>query len=816
MAAQLPERAPLPVPGGCLGSLPARLRQRYAEARQRFEAVDAVDGPQAGHFRFRQLSAILQLTPLILVAQLLYVVIVCTLFWGAAPRPLLMGWSVLMVSAGLGIGYYWQLVQLHGVRQISRRSLARTTRMAAFTGMLWACVPAVLFPDASRDAQLIVACVTAGMLCAGAFTLAPVAHAAISFVLVLTAGAFVALARDTGIVTMNLGTLLCVYSVVVIGTILANARVFLAGLRAAAQAERQSQTIGLLLHDFEQHASDWLWETDAAGRLSHVSARLADALGRPAFALRESTLLDLLADSLGAQTLEETDALAALRTHLAARAPFRGLAVPVQVGDERRWWSLTAKPLHDEQGRFSGWRGVGSDITQARRAHQEMTRLANFDALTGLANRHQFSAHLQRLQDAGQQAKRPCALIFLDLDNFKTINDSLGHHTGDRLLQIVARRLLTCVHGGDLLARIGGDEFAIISWEATRSEQVAALAQRLLDTFSSPCGVEEARILVSTSIGIAMAPQDGQDPHTLLKSADLALYAAKAAGRNTFRFFDRQMDERARERLTLQHDLRDAVQRREFALHFQPQIDLRSGQVTGFEALLRWRHPVRGLVSPAEFIPLAEETGLIVGIGEWVLAEACRQARAWDAQGAGPLRVAVNLSAVQFREAGIVEAVQRALQASGLAPHRLELEITESALIQDSSAVQSTLRALREHGVRVAVDDFGTGYSSLAYLRNFPLDKLKIDGMFVRTLEGDPESLAIVRAIVSLAQALRLETTAEGVETAGQLQAMRELGCTDVQGFLTARPMPAEQVQPYLAALQPHRQPAAAGAHAGA
>ncbi|MCH2241178.1 MAG: EAL domain-containing protein [Aquabacterium sp.] len=803
MAAQLPERAALSVGnGGLLGSLAQRLRQRYAAARQHWEAVEAVDGPQAGHFRFRQLSAILQLTPLILVAQFLYVIIVCTLFWDSVPRGPLMAWSVLMVGAGLGIGYYWQRVQSHTLRQVSRAQLARTTRVATLTAFLWACVPAVLFPNASRDAQLIVACVTAGMLCAGAFTLAPVAHAAISFVVVLTAGAFVALVRDNGIVTMNLGTLLLVYAVIVIGTIAANARVFLAGLRAAAQAERQSQTIGLLLHDFEQHASDWLWETDAAGRLSHVSTRLADALGRPAAALRQSALLDLLTASLGAQTLEETEALQTLRAHLAARMPFRAVAVPVQVGDERRWWSLTAKPLHDEQGGFSGWRGVGSDITQARRAHQEMARLANYDALTGLANRHQFSAHLQRLQDAGQQAKRPCALIFLDLDNFKTINDSLGHHKGDRLLQIVARRLLACVHGGDLLARIGGDEFAIISWEATRPEQVAALAQRLLDTFAAPCVVDEARIPVSTSIGIAMAPQDGQDPHTLLKSADLALYAAKAAGRSTFRFFDRQMDERARERLTLQHDLRDAVQRREFGLHFQPQIDLHSGAVTGFEALLRWRHPTRGLVSPAEFIPLAEETGLIVAIGEWVLTEACRQACTWP----GELRVAVNLSAVQFREAGIVEAVQRALQGSGLAPQRLELEITESALIQDSSAVQSTLRALREQGVRVAVDDFGTGYSSLAYLRHFPLDKLKIDGMFVRTLEGDPESLAIVRAIVHLAQALGLQTTAEGVETAGQLQAVRELGCTDVQGFLTARPMPTEQVAPYLQALQ---QPAA-------
>ena len=792
--------------GSCsLPAMAARLRQRYAAARQHWEADESLDGSQAGHFRFRQLRAILQLTPLILAAQFLYVVIVCTLFWDSAPRGWLMGWSVAMVGAGLGIAYYWQRTQSLTRTSVSRRSLMLASRVSGFTALLWACVPAVLFPEATRDAQLIVACVTAGFLCAGAFTLAPVAQAALSFVAVLTAGALVALARDSGTVTMNLGTLLVVYAVIVMGTIVANARVFLSGLRASAQAERQSQTIGLLLHDFEEHASDWLWETDATGRLRHVSARLAGALGRPLSALRDAPLLDLLGVSAGSLTLEESEALNTLRAHLAARTPFRAAAVPVQVGPERRWWSLTAKPLHDDRGRFSGWRGVGSDVTQARRAHQEMARLANYDALTGLANRHQFSTHLERLKDADQRAKRPCALIFLDLDNFKTINDSLGHHTGDRLLQTVAQRLLSCVQGGDLLARIGGDEFALISWEATRPEQAAALAQRLLDSFAPPCLVDQARIPVSTSIGIAMAPQDGHDPHALLKSADLALYAAKAAGRNTFRFFDRQMDERARERLTLQHDLREALGRRELRLHFQPQVDLADGRVTGFEALLRWQHPTRGLVSPAEFVPLAEETGLIVAIGEWVLAEACRQAQSWE----GDLRVAVNLSAVQFREPGIVQTVQRALADSGLTARRLELEITESALIQDSSAVQSTLRALRQQGVRVAVDDFGTGYSSLAYLRHFPLDKLKIDGMFVRTLEGDAESVAIVRAIVHLAQALGLETTAEGVETAAQLQAVRDLSCTDVQGFLTARPMPAEQVGDYLAAL------AALAGHAG-
>ncbi|MFT3855966.1 MAG: bifunctional diguanylate cyclase/phosphodiesterase [Aquabacterium sp.] len=370
----------------------------------------------------------------------------------------------------------------------------------------------------------------------------------------------------------------------------------------------------------------------------------------------------------------------------------------------------------------------------------------------------------------------------------------MGHAVGDQLLRRVAARLKTCVAEGDLLARLGGDEFALLSWRYATQAEASALAERLVMLMSEPCQLDDAMVEVRASVGVAMAPRDGADPQSLLQCADLALYAAKAAGRNTYRFFEHAMGESARARVRLQAELGQALQANQFTLHFQPQTRLDTGEVIGFEALVRWQHSERGLIGPGEFIPVAEETGQIVPLGNWVLREACRVAAKWPRH----LRVAVNLSAVQFRSSAVIDLVDEALAESGLAPERLELEITESALIEDHDGAQATLMALRSRGVRVALDDFGTGYSSLAYLKRFPMDKLKIDGMFVRSLDRDQDAQAVVTAIISLARALRLDTTAEGIETGEQLVMLKALGCDDVQGFLISRPMPAADISSYL------------------
>jgi diguanylate cyclase (GGDEF)-like protein len=535
-----------------------------------------------------------------------------------------------------------------------------------------------------------------------------------------------------------------------------------------------------------------LWEVDSQGHLRHVSTRLAASFACDPAALLKQPFVELIAASFGTLADEEHISIKKLRDCLNAHVPFRDIAVAINIDGDIRWWSLTAKPLLSANGDLQGWRGVGADITAAQIANQEMNRLANFDSLTGLANRHLFRTQLERITH--NESERGCTLFFLDLDNFKLVNDSLGHAVGDKLLVIVAQRLSSRIQQGDLLARIGGDEFALICWHLHHPEAVAKTAERLLDALREPCVVDGSIIQTGTSIGIALAPRDADTPEALLNSADMALYAAKSGGRNTYRFFDRDIDSRARRRSTIQLDLHQALERSEFLLHFQPQIDAQTRAVVGFEALLRWQHPSGHMIAPDDFIPIAEETGLIVPIGAWVLNVACSTAMQWPA----PLSVAVNLSAPQFAAAELVNVVRNALTHSGLPAHRLELEVTESLLIHDSSDALETLATLRKMGVRVALDDFGTGYSSLAYLRTFPLDKLKIDRSFVASLEGDIDAQAIVSAIIDLARALRLSTTAEGVETQAQLSILTALGCSDIQGYFFARPMAATQIENFL------------------
>ena len=445
--------------------------------------------------------------------------------------------------------------------------------------------------------------------------------------------------------------------------------------------------------------------------------------------------------------------------------------------------------LHSRPMREGGWVSTHEDITGRRRTEAAMAFMARHDALTELPNRTLFQ---ERLAEAIAMTRfgNDCALLCLDLDRFKVINDTLGHPVGDGFLRAVAGRLLGLVRQGDTVARLGGDEFAIIQVGVKSAEQAAHLAGRIIDALREPYDIEGHRIVAGTSIGLAIAPKDGAVPDTLLRNADIALYLAKTEGRGTYRFFKPEIDSFLQKRRAVELDLRNAVPAKDFELHYQPILDIASAQVTGFEALIRWNHPVRGLVSPAEFIPVAEETGLIVAIGEWVLQQACQEAAGWP----GDIELAVNLSPVQFKGGHLLEAVQRALAASGLAPSRLELEITESVLLEHSSDRLALLHQLRALGIRIALDDFGTGYSSLSYLRSFPFDKIKIDRSFIREVDTNKESATIVGAIVGLARSLGMTTVAEGVETPQQLATVRDQGCTKVQGYLFSRPRPAAEV----------------------
>ena len=436
-----------------------------------------------------------------------------------------------------------------------------------------------------------------------------------------------------------------------------------------------------------------------------------------------------------------------------------------------------------------GWVATYDDVTERQRVEQQALFLARHDALTRLANRVLFHERVeQALAQVGRGAK--AAVLCLDLDRFKAVNDTLGHPVGDSLLQAVADRLRACVREVDTVARLGGDEFAVVQVGLDCPEDAGLLARRLVDVLSEPFDLDGHHVVIGTSVGVALAPHDGTHPNTLLKNADMALYRAKLEDRGTYRFFEREMDVKLQARRALEVDLRGALAAGEFELFYQPVVDLASNTICGFEALMRWRHPTRGLVSPAEFIPVPEEIGFIVPLGEWALHQACREAASWP----GSLKVAVNLSPVQFKSGRLVHAVIDALQRSGLPARRLELEITESVLLQDSKAILATLHDLRDLGVRIAMDDFGTGYSSLSYLRSFPFDKIKIDQSFVRDLGAKSDSIAIIRAVTGLGASLGMMTTAEGVETHMQLAQLRGESCTEVQGYLLSRPCPAGEV----------------------
>ena len=451
--------------------------------------------------------------------------------------------------------------------------------------------------------------------------------------------------------------------------------------------------------------------------------------------------------------------------------------------------SIVSKPVAD-----GGWLATHDDITDRRRADAQITHMARHDALTDLPNRVMLR---ETLEHELKRVKRgECiAVLCLDLDQFKSVNDTLGHPIGDELLKLVADRLRGCTREPDTIARLGGDEFAIIMTQIREPADAATLSRRIRDSIIRPYQVDGHQIVTDISIGISIAPWDGITPDLLLKNADMALYGAKDDGRGTFRFFEAEMNTRMKARRDLEMDLRKALQNKELELYYQPLVTLQTNEISAFEALLRWNHPTRGIVSPAEFIPIAEETGLIIQIGEWVIHAACTETVKWPDE----IKVAVNLSPSQLHNRNLVNVITDALRASGMAAHRLQLEITESVLMQNTFATLATLHELRKLGVQIAMDDFGTGYSSLSYLRSFPFDKIKIDRSFIQDLSNGAEPLAIVHAVAGLAKCLNMISTAEGVETQQQLEALQAIGCTEMQGFLFSKARPAKEVGQFFA-----------------
>ena len=748
--------------------------------------LDGLDERDLRWIRAAQIDAVVQLVPLTMTINVMNAAIVVFVFWKTGSAAFLIAWSVTLALVAAASVLSWRRSRRKRPKKASARAIRRMILHATVLGALWGIAPLVLFPGAGLMEQLILACLVAGMISGGAFGLSTVPAAGLAYtwtIVIASMGALFLAGEQTFAFT---AVLLLLYTLFISRNLVAHGTLFADHLRDRLRLKSQSEVIGLLLKDFQEHASDWLWETDASGALVRVSDRFANAAGKTPEEMEGAPFCHVIDCNRDQQTPEIEDII----DHMTAQSAFRDLLVPIRAGAHWRFWSLSAKPVYDATGEFTGYRGVGADVTEKRLADDRISYLARYDIVTGLPNRASFREAVDRTLADVRENEASAAVLFIDLDQFKAINDTLGHDVGDALLKGVGERINDCARKEDVVARLGGDEFAIVQSLPNEPTATLALARRLMDAFKEPLTLDQGDIVIGASVGIAFAPADGQDADVLMRNADLALYGAKADGAGTYCFFEPEMEAVAHRRRDLEVGLRAAVENDELDLAFQPIVDLDTGRVTCCEALVRWRSPEWGEVSPAEFIPVAESTGLIAAIGEWVLREAVKTARNWP----DGTTVAVNLSPVQFRQQKLLANVVDALVNSGLPPQRLELEVTESIFLDGSEQTLEMLNHLRTLGVRIALDDFGTGYSSLSYLRRFPFDRIKIDKSFIDHIATQGESVAIIRSIVALANGLGMTTTAEGVETEAQIEQLRELGCTRIQGYVFSPPLPASGI----------------------
>ncbi|NYG32336.1 EAL domain-containing protein [Sphaerotilus montanus] len=773
------------------------------------------DAVERRHHDARLMQMLLRITPM---AALVDFGLGLLAAWLVYP---VMGWGVHMVwPLGLSVvalGYAVDSVLHLGkpLDVLARPAVRwRFIGEASLVAVMFSGIAIFLFPVVGPDLRFLLGVMACGAIPVGAMSAAPVREVALAWTLTSSTGVLLGLLQLPPPVSDVAIGLLLTMDLLVLASVRSVSDGVRARLRAETAALRDRQSLDLLLRDFETQADDWLWETDAGGRLRHVSLPMARALG-----FDEG---DRLLGTRLTEVLEVRTAVSALAERLREPKPFRKLDLALSAHhpqDKPRIWSLSGVPVFDSDGVPAGWRGLVRDVTLLREQARELHRLARTDVLTGLSNRHVLQQRCTEAvsrctsidwPDRGPVALAPLTLCLLDLDNFKAVNDTLGHAVGDRLLQEIARRLTACVATWPqpqavVLARLGGDEFALLIDHALTPAARDGLVAALLAALQPAWVVESLRVEVRASIGVASCAGPNLDADRLFQNADLALYEAKDGGRNRFCVFDAAMRGRMNRRAGIVRDIglllaapgaTHATAGR-LAVHYQPQVRLIDGRLVGAEALLRWQHPRHGWIEPGEFIPIVEETGLIVPLGEWVLRQACAEATGWPSS----VRLAVNLSAAQLGRLGLEAMVTTVLADSGLPAPRLELEITETALMHDPDRALACVQSLRALGVGIALDDFGTGYSSLAQLATLPVDTLKIDRSFVAALgrEGGGQAEAIVRLIVQLARTMGMHTLAEGVETDRQRAVLRACGCEMVQGFFCSAAVEPQALRVLLA-----------------
>ncbi|HZB69141.1 MAG TPA: EAL domain-containing protein [Sphingomicrobium sp.] len=724
-----------------------------------------------------QLISRAQLAPFFAAANIVAALMMAAVLGGDVAVTWLLPWCGSIAIVNLAA---MQLARIQAVTHVGRsgRQVPQWLMVGdvTFRALLWLSLPLATFAKLPPDTQVISASVMAG-LGIGALGLVVVPPCVTAWMSAFTAGvSMVLLLGRNSVPFQHMLSILFTLGVAIFG-VLAVARWAFHQLKTNADFGSQSESASLLLQEYEQRGVGWLWQVDAENRVSYISSRMTALLGRPASQLLGHSLPSLLGGS------------AELGRLLLERQPFNSLEMELKTARGERWISIAGDPIIDTAGRFEGFRGVGSDITEIRQTQERLTHLANVDVLSGLPNRGRVRQLLGEALRAATVSNVPCAILFLDLDGFKPVNDNFGHPKGDAVLRAVAKRLVDEVGGDGHVGRMGGDEFAIVVTDAQSRRTVEGMADRIIKAIAAPYMIDQTEIRIGVSIGCAFGPIDGATVDDLILKADLALYEAKGAGRGIARYFSSELQSEQEDRVRLETDLRQAIASNQFHLAFQPLVNAKDQKLTGFEALIRWNHPQRGLVPPNVFIPVAEEAGLMPVIGEWVIEEACRAAATWPE----PITVALNISPKQIALPNLPNTVSEALARHKVPGNRLELEVTEGVFLGDNGSTLDVLKRLRQLGVGIALDDFGTGYSSIGYLNKAVFHKLKIDGSFVREAGTRPENVAIIQSIVQLAKSFRMSVTAEGVETAEDFERMRDLGCDTIQGYLFGRPLSYER-----------------------
>ncbi len=724
--------------------------------------------------------------------HVLGVVLVLISLYGIVPIPVLAAWAIALLAAVAVSARADDQMADADTRSISVAEMKSHAIMTAAKGGMWGMGMIICAVAADPLATIIVWSVAAMTVLASCASRYGAPLSSMSFATAVGVGGLVASLIEGQYVlsaVVVLSTLLAVFGVI------ESARVAVAVRLTEAAMHEKSEVVSMLLREFEEGQADWLWQIDTRRRLKAVSPRFAFALGREPAEIEGESFLQMISGTAW-KTGSFPESLHELAEKLKRKESFSNLLVKVSIDGQDRWWELSGTSIVDEFGNNQGFRGVGSDVTEQRKSSEKIEYLARYDTLTHLPNRRMLNEGLGDALKYAAEWRSRCAFLMIDLDRFKAINDSLGHLVGDRMLAEVAARLKGLMRDGEVCGRLGGDEFAVVIRDASNRDRIDALAREIIRRLSEPYEIENNVLYVGASVGSALGPRDGRTVEELLRNADLALYRAKDEGGGTHREYEPSLHANAEERRQLEHSLRHALSREEMVLHYQPVVDAKTEGVVSFEALIRWNSAEHGFVSPGKFVPLAEDTRLIVPIGTWVMQQACREAAEhWPAN----VRVNVNVSPEQLLEADFVATVVRALSDSGLDPKRLEIEVTESIFLRDADVARKALEECLSLGCSIALDDFGTGYSSLGYLRKLSFSTIKVDRTFVQgAAQKSRESLAIVRAVVAMAESLGMTTTAEGVETEEEAAMIRGLGCTKIQGFHFGRPMPADDVRAVL------------------